>query len=113
MSSTDPDAHGITWRKPRHSMANGNCVEVASVPGGIGVRDSMNPAGITLRYSAAAWRAFLAAARTGKFDASLPVGLGKRWVAAGTPTSCPAAVAGSGLTLNRCGSQFAGHTFVR
>jgi hypothetical protein len=50
-------------------MANGNCVEVLPVNGGIAVRDSKNPGGYVLAYSAPSWRAFTLAARQGHYDA--------------------------------------------
>ena len=56
------------WRKARRSMANGNCVEVGPVTGVIGVRDSKNPGGLVLAYTAESWRAFTRAARLGRFD---------------------------------------------
>jgi hypothetical protein len=49
-------------------MANGNCVEVHPVTGAIAVRDSKNPGGLVLAYSAESWRAFTLAARLGHFD---------------------------------------------
>jgi hypothetical protein len=63
------DAEPFGWRKARRSMANGNCVEVRPVNGGIAVRDSKNPGGYVLAYSAPSWRAFTLAARQGRFDA--------------------------------------------
>jgi uncharacterized protein DUF397 len=56
------------WRKARRSMANGNCVEVRPATGVIAVRDSKNPDGLVLAYSAESWRAFTRAARIGRYD---------------------------------------------
>jgi hypothetical protein len=62
------DAESFGWRKARRSLANGNCVEVRPVNGGIAVRDSKNPSGYVLAYSAPSWRAFTLAARHGHYD---------------------------------------------
>ena len=63
------DKHGAAdWRKSRRSISMGACVEVAAAPEGFIVRDSVNQAGGTLRYSPRTWRAFLAQAKKGKFD---------------------------------------------
>ncbi|WP_242422555.1 DUF397 domain-containing protein, partial [Frankia torreyi] len=48
--------------------AGGMCVEVAPLGEGIVVRDSKNPSGPVLAFSAAEWDAFLAGARDGEFD---------------------------------------------
>jgi hypothetical protein len=51
------------------SYANGNCVEVSSLPGGeIGVRNSRNSAGPVLRFTSDEWHAFLGGVRNGEFD---------------------------------------------
>ena len=62
------DAESLGWRKARRSLANGNCVEVRPVNGGIAVRDSKNPGGYVLAYSTPSWRAFTLAARQGHYD---------------------------------------------
>jgi hypothetical protein len=64
-----PAGPGVRWVKSSHSFSNGNCVEVAVLPGGqVGVRHSRHTAGPVLRFPAAEWRAFLTAARSGTFD---------------------------------------------
>ena len=60
---------GSYWVKSSLSFSNGNCVEVASLSDGeIGVRDSKNPDGPVLRFTADEWRAFIGGARNGEFD---------------------------------------------
>jgi hypothetical protein len=58
-----------TWRKSSHSGKEGNCVELARMgDGGTALRDSHDPHGPTLRYSANHMAAFLVAAKDGDFD---------------------------------------------
>ena len=60
---------GSYWIKSSMSYANGNCVEVASLPGGmIGVRNSRDSAGPVLRFTPREWHAFLGDLRNGEFD---------------------------------------------
>ncbi|MER6049433.1 DUF397 domain-containing protein [Streptomyces sp. BHT-5-2] len=48
-----------TYRKSSYSTQDGNCVEIASIStGGRAIRDSKNPAGPHLAFTADAWGAF-------------------------------------------------------
>jgi hypothetical protein len=60
----------LTWRKSQRSIATGECVEVAPMPENVIVRDSKDPGGPVLAYSAESWRAFTLAAHQGYFDTS-------------------------------------------
>jgi hypothetical protein len=51
----------LQWRKATYSSGNGgNCIEVATVPQAVAVRDSQDPDGPRLAFGAQAWRAFAA-----------------------------------------------------
>jgi hypothetical protein len=58
------------WRKSSYSgNGGGNCVEVASLAGGmVAVRDSKDPDGPKLVFTPAEWEAFTAGVRDGEFD---------------------------------------------
>jgi hypothetical protein len=60
----------LQWRKSsRSGGSGGNCVEVATLPdGGRAVRDSKDPTGPVLRYTAEEWLAFIEGAKLGEFD---------------------------------------------
>ena len=65
----NPENSGFNWIKSSLSFANGNCVEVASLPGGeIGVRNSRESEGAVLRFTSDEWHAFLGGVRNGEFD---------------------------------------------
>jgi hypothetical protein len=65
----NPENSGFNWVKSSLSFANGNCVEVASLPGGeIGVRNSRESEGSILRFTSDEWHAFLGGVRNGEFD---------------------------------------------
>ena len=67
------DLTGAAWRKSSFSGGNGGaCVEVAIVPGAaegsdrvVALRDSKNPTGPVLVFTADEWRAFTAGVRGG------------------------------------------------
>ena len=57
------------WVKSSLSFYNGNCVEVATLPGNqIGVRNSRDRAGAVLSFTPDEWQAFLGGVRNGEFD---------------------------------------------
>jgi hypothetical protein len=58
----------VTWRKSTRSNGSGNCVEIATIGDGIGVRDSKNPDGPVLRFTRSEWAAFIGGAHDGEFD---------------------------------------------
>jgi hypothetical protein len=49
----------VIWGKSSYSSDTANCVEVAHLPDGIGVRDSKDPHGPHLTFDRRDWRAFL------------------------------------------------------
>jgi hypothetical protein len=71
MSLSPADRAALTWRKASRSLATGACVEVAPASGQIAVRDSKDPDGPILLYTADEWAAFLDGAKKGEFDAVL------------------------------------------
>jgi Domain of unknown function (DUF397) len=57
----------VNFRKSSYSAQQGECVEVASLPdGGRAVRDSKDPDGPVLRFSADEWSAFVRRVKAGK-----------------------------------------------
>jgi len=63
------DLLGAIWRKSRRSNSQGDCVELAGLPGGmIAVRNSRHPGGPALIYTRAEIDAFISGARDGDFD---------------------------------------------
>jgi Domain of unknown function (DUF397) len=57
------------FRKSSHSTNNGQCVEVATAPGTVLVRDSKDAGGPQLAFGASQWRAFTEGIRRGEFPA--------------------------------------------
>ena len=83
------------WVKSSLSFSNGNCVEVARLPGGaIGVRNSRDPGGPVLRFTPGEWGTFVGRTRLGKFDRPGGRAAHRRRARAGSPAS-PAAIPGA------------------
>ena len=63
-----PDEPGLVWRKSSKSGGQGGqCVETANLPeGGRAVRDSKNPEGPVLVFTAGEWSAFIEGVRDGE-----------------------------------------------
>jgi hypothetical protein len=61
---------GVRWHKSTFSGGeNGGCVEVASVPGVVGVRDTkLGATSPVLIFGTSEWAAFLAAVKHGEFE---------------------------------------------
>jgi hypothetical protein len=60
---------GARWRKSARSSAQGNCVELAKLPGAeVALRNSRHPEGPALVFTDAELDAFLAGVKDGDFD---------------------------------------------
>ncbi|MBA9003434.1 MULTISPECIES: DUF397 domain-containing protein [Thermomonospora] len=63
------ELHGARWHKSRRSNSQGNCVEVAELPGGsVAMRNSRFPEGPALIYSRPEIEALILGAKDGDFD---------------------------------------------
>ena len=63
------DLAPAVWRKSTYSSTQGACVEVAILDNGHrAVRDSKDTIGRTLKFTTAAWCAFMTGIRSGEFD---------------------------------------------
>ena len=65
---TEVERAGLAWLKAQSSSHNGACVEIAETAGKIAIRDSKDPDGPILVYTATEFRAFLSGAQNGEFD---------------------------------------------
>ena len=60
---------GARWRKSARSSAQGNCVELARLPGAqVAIRNSRDPGGPALVFTQAELDAFLGGVKDGDFD---------------------------------------------
>jgi len=58
----------MMWHKSSYSNHDANCVEVADLAdGGRAVRDSKDPSGPVLTFTASEWSAFVAGVRADEF----------------------------------------------
>jgi predicted secreted Zn-dependent protease len=61
-------AHATNWHKASYSKENGGCVEIGSVLGVIGVRDTtLGTASPILAFTFAEWEAFTRGVKDGEF----------------------------------------------
>ncbi|WFE36517.1 DUF397 domain-containing protein [Micromonospora sp. WMMD975] len=63
------DLTRVTWRRSTRSGSSGNCVEVATLPQAVIVRDSKDRQGPMLSVSADRWAGFVRGIKAGTFDA--------------------------------------------
>lgn len=70
MLTTAPALEGARWRKSTRTNGGNDpqCVELACLPAGGAVRDSKQPTGAALIFTASAFQAFIAQARSGHLD---------------------------------------------
>jgi Domain of unknown function (DUF397) len=62
----------VRWCKSGRSSAQGNCVEVAKLPGGeVAMRNSRHPEGPALVFTSGEFEAFVLSAKDGDFNGLL------------------------------------------
>jgi hypothetical protein len=67
MRSAD-ELSAVQWRKSTYSTNGGDCIELGEgIPGAVPVRDSKDPQGPALVFSADAFDAFVTAVKRGEF----------------------------------------------
>ncbi|MFJ4435313.1 DUF397 domain-containing protein [Streptomyces sp. NPDC088923] len=58
--------HEAEWFKSSHSNGNGQCVEVAYLPGAVAMRDSKEAAGPVLNSTYEGWHVFVGSVAEGR-----------------------------------------------
>jgi hypothetical protein len=51
-------ASAAGWRRSSYSAGEGNCVEMATLTGGVAIRDSKDTGRMSLRFGVEGWAAF-------------------------------------------------------
>ncbi|MFF0458174.1 DUF397 domain-containing protein [Nocardia africana] len=62
------DLSTAKWFKSSRSTSTKDCVEVAFLDSGVGVRDSKNPTGPALIFTPTEWSTFTSGLQCGDFD---------------------------------------------
>jgi hypothetical protein len=63
------DPASLAWRKSSYSDSGGACVETAVLPDRrVALRDSKQPDGVILLYTAGEWSAFVTGVKAGEFN---------------------------------------------
>ena len=65
---SEPEPASLAWRKSSESADGGDCVEVATSPEFVYVRNSKYPDGPVLTFLPREWKAFVAGVRNGEFE---------------------------------------------
>lgn len=65
-AASDQDLSRALWRKSSFSGNGNNCVEVTAAKGWVGVRDTVNRAGVTEVFGARSWELFTARIKRGR-----------------------------------------------
>lgn len=61
---------GAVWRKSQRSQDGGGCIEVANLGSHVAIRDSKDPLGPVLIFTAFEWVCFLDGATKGEFGSA-------------------------------------------